>query len=76
MTQAKYFQKLKCPCKTNEWAEHKINDKDCSGIIAGADITSTIKPIYDWVIKGIEFCKIEDLEQVKRIIEKNVIKVE
>ena len=43
MTQAKYFQKLKC--------DHSQHCKNGSGIIAGADITSIIKPILEGIDK-------------------------
>ena len=41
MMNEKYFQKLKC--------DHSQHCKDGSGIIAGADITSTIKPILEGI---------------------------
>ena len=79
----KYFQKLKC--------NHSQHCKDGSGIIAGADITSTIKPILGG-IKLMEYRKgsygkdgfysrltrekwNSHLVQLKQIILANVIKV-
>ena len=54
MTQAKYFQKLKCEnlgkfpnWHTNPKGFYKCDKCDNSGIIAGADITETIKPILE-----------------------------
>ena len=48
----KYFQKLKCECVDFSGAIH-LNCINCkgSGIIAGADITSTIKPIWEGIDK-------------------------
>ena len=43
----KYFQKLKCP----ECVGYGCQDCLISGIIKGADITSTIKPIWEGIDK-------------------------
>ena len=86
MTQTKYFQKLKCECVDFSGAIH-LNCDTCkgSGIIAGADITSTIKPILEGIdsnehIANINGRKIRSglirIEKAKQIIEENTIKVE
>ena len=54
MTQAKYFQKLKCKSCTafDDNATHQ-EFMQCkgTGIIKGADITETIKPIFEGIKK-------------------------
>ena len=90
MTQTKYFQKLKCECVDFSGAIH-LNCDTCkgSGIIAGADITSTIKPILEGIDKAqiqreLQLLVLEvrsdgywnALEKAKQIIEENTIKVE
>ena len=52
----KYFQKLKCLyCKFYSNNKDNCHNCDGSGIIKGADITSTIKPILDLYDKYINF---------------------
>ena len=83
-----YFQKLKC---NGDFQHGKSCECKGSGIIAGADITSTIKPILDWFETRIDYMKsikphkeelvtlktsIGLLKEAKQIIEENVIKVE
>ena len=87
----KYFQKLKCEdCGYGTIADDFGEEIIClyckgSGIIAGADITSTIKPILEGIdsnehIANINGRKIRSglirIEKVKQIIEENTIKVE
>ena len=92
MTQAKYFQKLKCEnlgkfpnWHTNPKGFYKCDKCDNSGIIAGADITETIKPILEGIefnehLSNINGRKIKSglvrIEKAKQIIEENTIKVE
>ena len=92
MTQAKYFQKLKC--------DECENISGRPAIHTGADITEIIKPILEGIDKEIKLCdeaikyyatnyhfvrkpKLQELghqavglQKAKQIIEENVIKVE
>ena len=87
MTQAKYFQKLKCECggiklrlAPNKEVVTTLPHIKCngSGIIKGADITSTIKPILEGIDKEIRISYSGKYfyKKSKQIIEENVIKVE
>ena len=77
MTQAKYFQKLKCD---GDFQHSKSCECKGSGIIAGADITSTIKPILEGIDNAMKITNdarhLHGLNIAKQIIEDNVIKVE
>ena len=47
-----YFQKLKCECHCHNCCKESVQPCCDKGIIAGADITSTIKPIFQFIIKN------------------------
>ena len=87
MTQAKYFQKLEC--EICHGSSKLCYDCKGSGIIAGADITSTIKPILEWIENSKDEYKPKvidkgiynlvrsgfnnGLQKAKQIIEENII---
>ena len=46
-----YFQKLKCECHCHNCCKESVQPCCDKGIIAGVDITETIKPILEGIIK-------------------------
>ena len=75
MIQAKYFQKLKCEqCFTWEDLGEECGICKGSGIIKGADITETIKPIFDYIEERNALLikeKDEAFEEIKKLREHN-----
>ena len=80
MVEAKYFQKLKCEnlgkfpnWHTNPKGFYKCDKCDNSGIIAGADITSTIKPILEGIELEIEICNKDAQDDDKEVSQHIII---